>query len=73
LNLSCRIIYYRGGNQTIDGNSLESELHNLKLGETLVVPIHGRHAIKIGYANGVVTRYGNDFDQLLLSYQVALK
>jgi hypothetical protein len=37
------------------------------------MPIHGRHAIKIGYANGVVTRYGNDFEQLLVSYQVALK
>jgi len=70
---SLDVTYYRGGNQTIDGNSLESELHNLKLGGTLVVPIHGRHAIKIGYANGVVTRYGNDFDQLLLTYQVALK
>ena len=66
------IVLYRQRHQEIP-QAIESELHNLKLGGTLVVPIHGRHAIKIGYANGVVTRYGNDFDQLLVSYQVALK
>ena len=70
---SLDVTYYRGGNQTIDGNLLENKLHNLKLGGTLVVPIHKRHLIKFGYANGVVTRYGNDFDQFLLTYQVALK
>jgi hypothetical protein len=70
---SLDLTYYRGGNQTIDGNPLDNKLNNLKLGGTLVVPFHGRHAIKFGYANGVVTRYGNDFDQFLVSYQVALK
>ncbi len=70
---SLDVTYYRGGNQTIDGNLLENKLHNLKLGGTLVVPIHKRHGIKFGYANGVVTRYGNDFNQFLVTYQVALK
>jgi len=70
---SLNVTYYRGGNQTIDGNLLENKLHNLKLGGTLVVPIHKRHGIKFGYANGVVTRYGNDFNQFLVTYQVALK
>ena len=70
---SLDLTYYRGGNQTIDGNPLVNKLNNLKLGGTLVVPFHGRHAIKVGYANGVITRYGNDFDQFLVSYQVALK
>jgi hypothetical protein len=70
---SLDVTYYRGGNQAIDGNLLENKLHNLKLGGTLVVPFHKRHAIKFGYANGVVTRYGNDFNQFLVTYQVALK
>ena len=70
---SLDLTYYRGGNQTIGGNPLVNKLNNLKLGGTLVVPFHGRHAIKVGYANGVITRYGNDFDQFLVSYQVALK
>ncbi len=70
---SLDVTYYRGGNQTINGNLLDNKLHNLKLGGTLVLPIHNRHAIKFGYANGVVTRYGNDFSQFLVTYQVALK
>jgi hypothetical protein len=70
---SLDLTYYRGGNQTISGAPLDSKLRNLKLGGTLVVPFLGRHAIKFGYANGVITRYGNDFNQFLVSYQVALK
>jgi hypothetical protein len=67
------ITYFEGGRQTIDGNPLNDTQRNVKIGGTIVVPFHRRHAIKIGYANGVITRYGNDFDQLLISYQVALK
>lgn len=70
---SLDVTYFRGGRQTIGGDLLNDELRNLKLGGTIVLPFHRRHAIKIGYASGVVTRFGNDFNQLLLSYQVALK
>lgn len=70
---SLDVTYFKGGRQTIGGDPLNDELRNLKLGGTLVVPFHRRHAIKIGYANGVVTRFGNDFEQFLVSYQVALK
>lgn len=70
---SLDVTYYRGGRQTIGGDPLNDELRNLKLGGTLVVPFHRRHAIKFGYSNGVVTRFGNDFEQFLVSYQVVLK
>jgi hypothetical protein len=70
---SLDITYYRGGRQTIDGEPLRNEMNNVKIGGTLVVPFLHRHAIKLGYANGIVTRYGNDFDQFLLSYQYILK
>ena len=70
---SLDITYFEGGRQTIDGNPLSNTQRNVKIGGTIVVPFHHRHAIKIGYANGVITRYGNDFDQLLISYQVVLK
>jgi hypothetical protein len=69
---SLDVTYYRGGRQTIDGESLKNWQSNLKLGGTLVVPFLRRHAFKIGYANGVITRYGEDFDQVLISYQVLL-
>jgi len=63
---------FRGGRQTIEGNKLDDEQRNGKIGATLVVPFLQRHAIKFGYATGTVTRYGNDFDQFLLSYNVLL-
>jgi hypothetical protein len=61
---------FRGGRQTIEGNRLDDAQRNRKIGGTLVVPFLQRHAIKFGYATGTVTRYGNDFDQFLLSYSV---
>jgi hypothetical protein len=69
---SLDLTYFTGGRQTIGEDQLEDAQSNLKIGATVVVPFLGRHAIKIGYANGIVTRYGNDFDQFLLSYQVVL-
>ncbi len=62
--------FFGGGRQTIGGGALSDTQRNLKVGGTLVIPFKRRHAIKIGYANGVVTRYGSDFDQFLLTYQV---
>ena len=69
---SLDLTYFTGGRQTIDEDRLKDKQRNVKIGGTVVVPFRGRHAIKIGYANGAITRYGNDFDQFLLSYQVAL-
>jgi hypothetical protein len=70
---SLDITYYRGGRQTIDGNLLRDKQNNVKLGGTLVVPFLKRHAIKIGYADGIVTRFGNDFNQFIVSYTLFLK
>lgn len=70
---SLDMTYYRGGRQSVDGIPHDDELDNLKLGGTIAFPFRRRHAIKIGYASGVITRFGNDFDQLLLSYNVVLK
>ena len=64
--------YFMGGRQTIGGNRLDDAQRNLKIGGTIVVPFRNRHAIKLGYANGAVTKYGTDFNQFLLSYQVLL-
>lgn len=69
---SLDVTYYYGGRQTIAGKPLRNTQSNVKLGGTLVVPFLRRHAIKIGYAHGVITRYGEDFNQFLLSYQVVL-
>ena len=70
---SLDVSYYRGGRQTIQGVELTNEQKNLKVGGTLVIPFLERHAIKVGYATGVIIRYGDDFDEVLLSYQVAIR
>ena len=59
---------FRGGQQTIEGSRLDDVQRNMKI----VMPFLGRHAIKFGYAHGAVTRYGNDFNQFLLSYNVLI-
>ena len=69
---SLNFTYFRGGRQTIGGEQLDDAQSNLKVGATFVVPIRGRHAIKLGYANGAKTKHGTDFDQVLLSYQILL-
>lgn len=70
---SLDLAYYRGGRQTIGGRQLDNTKKNLKLGGTLVIPFLKRHAVKIGYANGVIIRYGGDFGEVLLSYQLAIR
>jgi hypothetical protein len=70
---SLDVTYYRGGRQSVAGNELDNAQRNLKVGGTFVIPFLGRHAIKIGYANGVIIRYGDDFDTVLLSYQVLIR
>jgi len=70
---SLNITYFTGGRQTIGGNPLRDEQSNVKLGGTLVVPFRGRHAIKIGYADGIITRFGNDFSQFIMAYSMVLK
>ena len=69
---SLDVTYYYGGRQTIAGEPLKNTQSNVKVGGTLVVPFRRRHAIKVGYADGIITRYGEDFNQFLLSYQVVL-
>lgn len=70
---SLDITHFWGGRQTIDGNPLRDKQNNTKLGGTLVVPFRKRHAIKIGYADGIITKFGNDFSQFILSYNVILE
>lgn len=64
--------YYTGGRQTVGGDELSDEQSNSRLGTTLVIPFARRYAIKLGYAFGLKTRFGTDFDQFLLSYSVLM-
>jgi hypothetical protein len=61
--------FFFGGRQTIAGRELVDVQRNSRLGGTVVVPFKGRNAVKVGYARGLYTEFGTDFDQFLVSYQ----
>jgi hypothetical protein len=65
--------YFRGGRQTIGGRRLSGADDNSRAGGTVVVPFHGRHAIKLGYFVPVHTESGGDYRQLLASYQLLFR
>jgi hypothetical protein len=65
--------FFFGGRQTIDGRALVDVKQNSRIGGTLVVPFKGRHAFKLGFATGIFTEFGTDFDQYLVSYQVLFR
>ena len=64
--------FFTGGRQTIGGQRLGDVLRNSRLGATLVVPFARRHAVKLGYATGIVTNFGTNFDQYLIGYKLIL-
>ncbi len=65
--------FFFGGRQTIAGRELVDEQRNSRIGGTVVVPFKGRHAIKVGFATGIFTEFGTDFDQYQVSYQVLFR
>jgi hypothetical protein len=65
--------FFAGGRQTIGEDPLADPQRNSRVGGTGVVPFGGRHAIKVGYSTAVVTAFGNDFNQVLVSYQILIK
>jgi hypothetical protein len=70
---SVDVNYFRGGRQTIGGTRLGGIDNNSRAGGMVVVPFHGRHAIKVGYFVPVHTESGGDYRQLLASYQVLFR
>jgi hypothetical protein len=65
--------FFYGGRQTVDGRELIDVKQNSRIGATLVVPFKGRHAVKLGYATGIFTEFGTDFDQYLVTYQMLFR
>lgn len=62
--------YFTGGRETVGGNERGDVQRNMRMGGTVVVPFHRRHAVKLGYSQGVITESGTDFYQFLVSYNV---
>ena len=60
--------YYLGGHTTVDGDRNADLQRNSRMGLSLAYPFRGRHAIKLGISEGVVTESGGDFRTLTLNY-----
>lgn len=65
---SLETTYFRGGRQTIGGDRLVDLQNNARIGATIVMPFGGRHAIKAGLSTNLTTSFGNDFNQILVTY-----
>ena len=64
--------YFAGGRQTIGGNELVDVQQNSRVGGTVAFPFASRYAVKFGFATGIFTEFGSDFDQYLVSFQMLL-
>ncbi len=65
--------YYFGGRTATSGNTSEDLQRNSLVGLTVAFPIKGRHAIRVSFNRGVVTKSGGDFTTFLLAYAFVIK
>jgi len=64
--------FFWGGQQKIGENQLVDRQRNSRIGATFSLPIPRRHNLKFGYSLNIITSYGTDFHQFLVSYTVLL-
>ena len=64
--------FFWGGQQKIGENQLVDRQRNSKIGGTFAIPIPPRHSFKFGYSVNILTSYGTDFHQFLVTYTVLL-
>jgi hypothetical protein len=65
---SLNLNYYVGGHTTI-GDTRNADLQrNSRAGLSLAYPFGRRHALKLGFSDGVVTESGGDFRTITLNY-----
>jgi hypothetical protein len=60
--------YYLGGHTTVGGERSADLQRNSRLGLSLAYPFRGRHAVKLGISEGVVTESGGDYRTITLNY-----
>ncbi len=60
--------YYVGGHTTIDDTRNADLQRNSRAGLSVAYPFSRRHALKLGFSDGVVTDSGGDFRTITLNY-----
>jgi hypothetical protein len=64
--------FFWGGQQRIGENQLVDRQRNSKIGATFAVPFPPRHGLKFGYSVNIITSYGSDFHQFIMTYTLLL-
>ena len=67
--LSLSATYYRGGQTTVNGVRNTDRQANSRVGATFSLPLNQRESIKVGWAKGVTTRFGGDFNTIAVAWQ----
>jgi len=62
--------YFNGGRASVNGVNLPNYLGNSRLGATFGFSLKPRHAIKISYFGGVLTRYGSEAQSIGITYTI---
>jgi hypothetical protein len=60
--------YYIGGRTEVDGIKGDDEQRNSRMGATIAMPFHRRHAVKFAYSSVVRAESGGDFETLSATY-----
>jgi hypothetical protein len=67
--LSGDATFYTGGQTTVNGARNADRQENSRTGLTLALPIGARHSVKLGWAKGISTRIGGDFNTFGVAWQ----
>lgn len=57
------------GRTSVNGVEQEQNQNNTRFGMALAYRVAKQHALKVAYINGTSTRYGADFNSVILAYQ----
>ena len=68
--LAADATYYTGGQSTLAGVAKDDRLGNSRVGLTAAFPLGRRQSLKLGWASGVTTRIGGDFDTFSVAWQI---
>jgi hypothetical protein len=61
--------YYWGGEYINDGHGSDTELKNSRIGAAFAYPLNKQHAVQISASKGISTRFGSDFNMVMLTWQ----
>ena len=67
--LSADATFYTGGQTTVNGVQNQDRQENSRSGLTLALPIGERHSVKFGWARGISTRIGGNFNTVAVAWQ----